>query len=165
MGKYAKLTSAVLFIVYILITFYFTNISIEVFEISGLNEFLKELHAIFDDISNKMLIAILSAIATFIIIISFLVQFIIAKFLLMIFFPNIKSDLSLILAPKIFIAINNILFIQIGEIYNSSFYTFTAFIGSFLILFLFQYNVRNWKASILFATPFIADPLFSLVTI
>lgn|SRR5690606_14344237 len=133
----------------------------------GINELTETLNDLYNDlkktfeVSYSKMILIVSVVTTVITTISFLVQYIIAKFLLIIFSPNIKSNMFYALIPKTLIIIINIIFMKIGDIYIYWFYLLTSVIGSIMVLLFFQYKKENWKASILFAAPFITDALFS----
>ncbi|MBY8911989.1 hypothetical protein KY305_04345 [Bacillus sp. YC2] len=159
MEKHARLTSFVSLIVYVFLNFYFISL---VIEMNGFSEELKDLHNLLDNFSHRKLVLIISVVTTVITMISLLVQYIIGKFLLIIFASNVKSHLFYALIPKILIMIINIIFIGIWQIHNSWFYLFTALMGSIVILLFFHYKKENWKASILFAASFIIDALFSL---
>lgn len=142
-----------------LINFYFISLTIE---INGFSEQLKDLDELLDNISHEKIVLIISIVTTVITMISLLVQYIIGKFLLIIFVSNVKSHLFYALIPKILIMIINIVFIGVWQIHNSWLYMFTALMGSIVILLFFQYKKENWKASILFAAAFIIDALISL---
>ncbi len=112
--------------------------------------------------SYETMLNLIVVITTILTTISLLVQYLIAKFLLMIFAPEVKSHLFYALIPKIIIMFINVICMGILQIHSLWLYIFTALIGAVLILFFFQYKKANWKASILFATPFIMDALISL---
>jgi hypothetical protein len=149
-------------ITYIYLNYYFAFFMIEN-EITKYSEELSSLRQLLEDVAQENLILILVIITIIITTISLLIQYIIGKFLLMLFTLDVNSHLFHVLIPKIFIMIINLLFIMIWEIYDSWFYLTTALIGSILIMLFFQYNKKNWKASILFSVVFILDPLFSIV--
>lgn len=159
MEKHTRLTSFISLIVYVLLNYYFVSFAIQ---INGVSEELNGLHKLLDNISHENIIMTIAIITTITTTISLLIQYIIGKFLLILFVSNIKGHLFYVLIPKIFIMIINMIFIGVGQVHDSWLYMSTALIGSIIILLFFQYKKENWKASILFALAFIMDALFSL---
>jgi hypothetical protein len=157
--KRPRLTSLISLILFVFVNYYFVTFAID---INGYIIELEELEALLEDISYENMILTIAIITTVITTISLLVQYIIGKFLLIIFIPEVKSKLFYALIPKILIMIINIIFMGILHIHSSWLYMFTALLGAVLIMFFFQYKKENWKASILFAAPFTIDALFSL---
>ncbi len=160
-GKHTKLISFFIFIVYVLLNYYFVSFSVAD-QLSESTGKLNDLKYLLEDISYKNLLLIITIITTIITTFSLLIQYIIGKFLLVIFAPDVHCHLFYALIPKTIIIVINIIFVGILQIHNSWLYMFTAFIGSIAVLLFFQYKNKSWKASMLFAAAFIIDPIFSL---
>ena len=161
MEKHPKLISLISFIIYVFLNYYFVSFSVAN-QISGFSGELIDLNKLLDDISHENLVLIIAIITTILTTISLFIQYIIGKFLLVLFTSNVHGHLFYALFPKIFITVINIICMGLWQIHNLWFYMSTALIGSVLILLFFQYKKGNWKASFLFAAPFIVDPLISL---
>lgn len=161
MGKYPKLISFVSFILYVLLNYYFLSFAVSYKIVGYLEEFeeIRELRKILSD--NINFEEIVTNFSLFLTLISFLVQYIIAKFLLTIFSPDIKVYLYYALVPKLFITMVNIIFIGLFQIYNLLLYQFTALLGAFLIMFFLKCKKANWTASILFSSIFLLDSLYT----
>ncbi|MDP7981444.1 hypothetical protein [Bacillus multifaciens] len=157
MGKYPGLISLFWFVIYTMLTCFFVSLFIEVGgkfdeEIKGLSQFI-------DRVSPKTIILIISVLMT---LLGTVVAYIIAKFLLLFFVTDTKSNMSDMLIPKSLVMIVNILIITLLNLYNPSVFILTSFIGSIGILLLFQAKKKNWKVSIVFSLPFIVDASLSL---
>ncbi|MGX4669382.1 hypothetical protein JNUCC74_09225 [Cerasibacillus sp. JNUCC 74] len=163
MGERIKLLLLSFFLlsVYVLLNYYFIFLVADN-QINLLSQDLEDLKYVLDNISHKNLVLIVTIISTFTTTLGLLVQYLIGKFLLVIFASNVQSHLFHALIPKVFIMIINLIFMGVLEIHNTWLYLLTALIGSILILFFFQYKKQNWKASLLFSSAFIIDALFSL---
>lgn len=163
MAKRGKLIllSIFSFIVYMLLNYYFVSIVADN-QISILSQDVEDLKYVLDNISHENFVLIITVISTIITTFGFLIQYLIGKFLLVIFAPDVKSHLFHALIPKVFIVIINLTFIGVFQIYNNWFYLTTALIGAISILLFFQYQKQNWKGSLLFSAAFIIDPLISL---
>ncbi|AMM90673.1 membrane protein [Bacillus pumilus] len=159
MEQRPRITSLISLIIFIFANYYFVTFAIE---LNGYISILDDLKALLEDISYETMLNLIVVITTTLTTISLLVQYLIGKFLLMIFAPEVKSKLFYALIPKILIMFINVICMGILQINNLLLYMLTALIGSVLILLFFQYKKENWKASILFATPFIIDALISL---
>ena len=153
MGKYPKLISIGSFILYIILNYFFVTFA-STHQIAGLSEEFKEINEMLSNSTSLLeIITILTLITT---IIAVLAQYIIGKFLLIIFKPGIKTYLYYALAPKVLI------FIGVFQIYNAWLYQITALIGAFLIILFIQYKKNNWTVALLFSAIFLIDPLYSL---
>lgn len=156
------LLSFLLLSVYVLLNYYFISLIADN-QISLLSKDLEDLKYMLDNISHENLVLLVTIFSTFTTTLGLLVQFIIGKFLLVIFASNVQSHLFDALIPKVIIMVINLTFMVILDIHSTWFYLSTALIGSILILLFFQYKKQNWKASLLFSSAFIIDALFSLV--
>lgn len=163
MGKPAKLIllSIFLLIAYLLLNYYFVSIVADN-QISILSQDIEDLKYVLNDISHENFVLIITVISTLTAIFGLLIQYLIGKFLLVIFASDVKSHLYHALIPKVLILIINLIFIEVFQIHNNGVYLSTALIGSILILLFFQYQKQNWKASLLFSSAFIIDALISL---
>ncbi|MBW4854128.1 hypothetical protein MH138_01360 [Bacillus safensis] len=159
MEQRPRITSLISLVIFIFANYYFVTFAIE---LNGYISKLDDLKALLEDISYETMLNLIVVITTTLTTISLLVQYLIGKFLLMIFAPEVKSKLFYALIPKILIMFINVICMGILQINNLWLYMFTALIGAVLILLFFQYKKENWKASILFAAPFIIDALISL---
>ncbi|MGX9290255.1 hypothetical protein ACSLGF_03335 [Bacillus sp. A015] len=159
MEQRPRITSLISLVIFILANYYFVTFAIE---LNGYISKLDDLKALLEDISYETMLNLIVVITTTLTTISLLVQYLIGKFLLMIFAPEVKSHLFYALIPKILIMFINVICMGILQVHSLWLYIFTALIGSILILIFFQYKKANWKASILFAAPFIIDALISL---
>ncbi|MED1747254.1 MULTISPECIES: hypothetical protein [Bacillus] len=159
MEQRPRITSLISLVIFILANYYFVTFAIE---LNGYISKLGDLRALLEDISYDTMLNLIVVITTTLTTISLLVQYLIGKFLLMIFAPEVKSHLFYALIPKILIMFVNVICMGILQVHSLWMYIFTALIGSILILIFFQYKKANWKASILFAAPFIIDALISL---
>src|SRR5690606_30550316 len=137
MGKHPKLISLISFVLFIFLNFYFITFTIE---LNGYIVEMDDLKLLLEDISYDTMLNLISVITTVLTTISFLFQYIIGKFLLIIFAPENKSRLFYALIPKVFIMILNIVFMGVLHIQNSWLYMFTALLGAVLILLFFQYQ-------------------------
>lgn len=160
MEKRPRLVSLISLIFFVFANYYFVTFAIE---LNGYIVELDDLRAMLEDISYETMFNLIAVITTVLTTISLLVQYIIGKFLLIIFVPEIKSRLFYALIPKILITFVNIIFMGFLHIHSLWLYMVTALLGTILILIFFQYKNKSWKASILFASPFILDAVFSLV--
>lgn len=163
MAKLVKLNLLSLFslIAFLLLNYYFVSMIADN-QISILSRDMEDLKSVLNDISHENFVLIVTIISTITTTFGLLIQYLIGKFLLVIFASEIKSYLFHALIPKIFIVIINLFFIGVYQIHNNWLYLSTALIGSILILFFFQYQKKNWKASLLFSSAFIIDALISL---
>lgn len=159
MEQRPRITSLISLVIFIFANYYFVTFAIE---LNGYISKLDDLKALLEDISYETMMNLIAVITTTLTTISLLVQYLIGKFLLMIFAPEVKSKLFYALIPKILIMFINVICMGILQINNLLLYMLTALIGSVLILLFFQYKKENWKASILFAALFIIDALTSL---
>ncbi|MER3124075.1 hypothetical protein ABQG68_01570 [Bacillus pumilus] len=159
MEQRPRITSLISLVIFILANYYFVTFAIE---LNGYISKLDDLRALLEDMSYETMLNLIVVITTILTTISLLVQYLIAKFLLMLFAPEVKSHLFYALIPKIIIMFINVICMGILQIHSLWLYIFTALIGAVLILFFFQYKKANWKAAILFAAPFMIDALISL---
>ncbi|MDF2004119.1 hypothetical protein P2Q02_15855 [Bacillus pumilus] len=159
MEQRPRITSLISLVIFIMANYYFVTFAIE---LNGYISQLDDLRAMLEDMSYETMLNLIVVITTILTTISLLVQYLIAKFLLIIFAPEVKGHLFYALIPKIIIMFINVICMGILQIQSLWLYLFTALIGAALILFFFQYKKANWKASILFAAPFIIDAFISL---
>jgi hypothetical protein len=157
MGKHPKLISFFWLIIYTILTFFFLSLLIKTG--GGFDKEIKDLAKLIDRGSPQKILLVISVLTT---LLSTVVAYFIARFLLFFFTTDIKCNMSDILIPKSLVIIVNILFITLLNLYDPRIFMLTAFIGAIGILLLFQLKKKNWLGSIIFSIPFIADALLSL---
>lgn len=159
MEKHPKLISFFSFILYVVLNYFFVSFATE-HQIAGFSDEFAEVKKLLAD--GDSLRQIITTIAAIVTTVSVLVQYIIGKFLLVVFVPGTKTHLYYALMPKLLVLMVNIIFIGVFNIQNTWLYLSTALIGALLIMFFIQYKRNNWKATILFSLVFLLDSVFSL---
>lgn len=159
MEKKPKLTALILIIIYIILMFFFIYSYVP---IGNLNKAVISLNKILVNLSELQVTILVAVIASLGSLISFLIQYVIAKFLFIIFSFKSKIYIYYALIPKSILMLLNIIFVKFFLINNEWFYTLSAFIASVFILLYFQYKNINWKHSFVFAAPFLIDSIISL---
>ena len=154
-----KLTKLTYILFYIIVHYVFIRFFIE---IDSVQKKLASIYELFE-LSQKELNLIISIGLVIFTLTYLLIQYLIAKFLVLIFVEKLKPKIEYVFIPKVFITILNIIFISIFSIQTSWFYAFTAFFGAIFILMFTQFKSNTWKFSIIFSIPFLFDAITQLI--
>lgn len=152
-------------IVYQLLMFlaciFITAIFIWLYTKSGaLDSELSKLRRITSSLDPKVIVTIVSTALT---IISVLVEYIIAKFLLLIFYKKRAhtTELSDVLIPKTIVYILNIVILLLLSLNYEKVFSITSIGGAVLTFFLIEHKNKNIPSSLVFSAPFLIDTLYS----
>lgn len=145
------------FLVYSILTFLFAY---AILNAGFLEEQLNELKKVFEGETGFNIILFIITILS---LLAIIVEYMISKFLVFMFFPNIKNIFYLVTIPKIIISILNISIINFFVIDSLVVFHITAFLGSIIIMG-FHYHVNKSKsAAIIFSIPFLLDSMLTLL--
>lgn len=146
-------------LLFIALTYYFISFTVE---LNTQTLKLDDLLDLLEEVSHDKVLLLITSLITLLTIFSTLIQYLISKFLLIIFSNKVKVRIYYALLPKSLILVLNILFMGLFGITNSWLYVFTAFVGSIFIYLFFQYKKENWKAALIFSSVFLLDSIVSI---
>lgn len=156
MEKYKSIITTAIFILYII----FSGIFIYNFLKYGMQAEMKDISKLITNISPEILLTIISLIIT---VIGLLVEYVIAKFLLLIFVPSIKPNFIYVISPKLIAILLNTILITLFNVDTKVIFLTITLLGSLGIFFIFFSKKKSLMATILFSAPFILDAAIALI--
>lgn len=152
--------SLLLLIIYALVSTLFIFMYIPV---SDFNKYIVSLNKVLTNLSDLQINMLVSVTLSVISIVSFLIQYVIVKFLFTIFSIKEKAYMYFALIPKLIFISLNIIFLLVFSIKEAWIFSFSALIATIFIFIYFYYKNKKIFPSILFVAPFIIDASISLI--